>query len=383
MFIVIADDLTGAAELAGIGLQFGLSVEIKNEFSGSSNVDLLVINTASRILKKEDAFIQTKKATEYVAAFNPLWIFKKTDSALRGNILPEIKAILEVTGLKKSLLIPANPGLGRTIVNKEYLINNVEIAKTSFAQDPDYPCESSDVISLLGTFEKVETSYLKENEKLPISGVFIGEIKSESSIKSWAEQVNETVLAAGAAEFFTNLLQKQGYSFISEKDHLKQGYGKTMFICGSTHQNSRVAIEHAKKENARVFYIPEKLLKKMDNNFLEKWLWDIKTAFKKSDKIILAVADANVFSKDSARKIQNIFSRVIAQLLLGINLDTLAIEGGETAQEITKRLKINNFYPQELLAAGVVQLSTKVENPSTIIIKPGSYLWPEILWNFN
>lgn len=52
MFAVIADDLTGAAELAGISLQFGLTSEIKSEFTGSTDADLLVINTSSRVLKK-------------------------------------------------------------------------------------------------------------------------------------------------------------------------------------------------------------------------------------------------------------------------------------------------------------------------------------------
>ena len=258
MFIVLADDLTGAAELAGIGLQFGLSVEIKSEFTGSSDADLLVINTSSRILNKEEAFLQVKKAAEFLLTLNPKWIYKKTDSVLRGNVLAEIKAILDVTGLNKSLLIPANPGLGRTIVDRKYLINDVEIIKTSFAMDPDYPCNTSDVMNLLDGFERVETKYLIENQMLPFSGVFIGEIKNESSVKYWAMQVNDQILPAGAAEFFTKILQKKGYTFIEKQGQLKQDYGKMLFICGSTHQNSRVAIEHAKKEGAHICYMPGK-----------------------------------------------------------------------------------------------------------------------------
>ena len=246
MFIVIADDLTGAAELAGIGLQSGLNVEIRNEFSGYSAADLLVLNTSSRILKKDTAFVQVRKATEYAITLNPRWIFKKTDSVLRGNILPEIKAILDVTGLKRSLLIPANPGLNRTIIARKYFINDTEIMETSFAQDPDYPCASSDVIQLLGEYENLTTMYLKEKETLPMTGVIIGEIKDKKSIKYWAEQVSSKDVPAGAAEFFSMLLKEHGHNLNEKPDHLKQDYGKTMFICGSTHQNSRMAIERAK-----------------------------------------------------------------------------------------------------------------------------------------
>lgn len=382
MFIVIADDLSGAAELAGIGLQFGLDVEIKSEFTGSSDADLLVINTRTRILDTYTAFLNVRKATAFISTLTPQWIYKKTDSVLRGNILAEIKAIFDVTSLKKCLLIPANPGLGRTIVDSKYLINNLEITNTSFAQDPDYPCETSDVMNLLGEFENVNTAYLRNRQILPSSGVFIGEIENESSLEYWADQINEQILPAGAAEFFSKILQNKGYTITEQQAQQKQEYGKTLFICGSTHQNSRIAVEKARQDGAEIFYIPEKLLLKPDNNLIERWKWEINSAFKKSDKIILAVTNKIGSSKELARTIQNVFSRTVALLLLGMNLDTLVIEGGETAQEITKRLKINCFFPKKLLAAGVVELSTKIENPSKIVIKPGSYKWPESLWRF-
>src|SRR5882757_10096749 len=43
MIAVIADDLTGAAELGGIGLRYGLSVEVNMDVNLSTKADLLVI----------------------------------------------------------------------------------------------------------------------------------------------------------------------------------------------------------------------------------------------------------------------------------------------------------------------------------------------------
>ena len=42
MIVVIADDFTGAAEVAGLGLMHGLSVELDIEGVWSSGADLLV-----------------------------------------------------------------------------------------------------------------------------------------------------------------------------------------------------------------------------------------------------------------------------------------------------------------------------------------------------
>jgi len=383
MFCVLADDLTGAAELAGITLKFGLTSEIKNEFSGPLQSDVLVVNTKSRIVDEITAAKINKNACHYMLPLNPDWIFKKTDSVLRGHVRIEIQAILDACGIRKCLLIPANPRLGRTMVAGKYYINDIEIAQTAFADDPDYPCKTSDVLSLLGKDAKSDTAFLNKNQELPSSGIFIGQVKDEQSVIRWANRVDDQLLPAGAAEFFTKILLKKGFKYNEDVNAPATDYGKILFVCGSSHENSRLAVAQAGRQGAAIFSMPEKLIYNMDNNLLEKWQWDIKAAFNKSDKVILTVADQKISSKETARRIQNVFARTIALLLLRLQLNTLVVEGGETAQEITKRLKIDHFFPKNLLAAGVVELQTKTENPATVIIKPGSYKWPESLWHFN
>jgi uncharacterized protein YgbK (DUF1537 family) len=48
MIVVIADDITGAAEVAGLGLRHGLTVELVIEGEWSTETDLLVIATDTR-----------------------------------------------------------------------------------------------------------------------------------------------------------------------------------------------------------------------------------------------------------------------------------------------------------------------------------------------
>lgn len=383
MFAIIADDLSGAAELAGIALQYGIRSEIQSETVESTDADLLIINTSSRGLTQEEAFLKVKKSAELLLALNPDWIYKKTDSVLRGNILAEIAAILNIFQLKRSLLSPANPGLNRTIVDQKYMINNREITQTSFAEDPDYPCKTADVLGLLGEFDQIASGYLTENETLPEEGVFITEIKNDKSLEYWVEKINEDVLAAGAAEFFEKILRKKGYKSSKTKVHKVRENDNILFICGSSHQNSRMAIEKAAKKGAIISYMPEQLIYQKGNLDLlfEKWAMDIFESFRKTNSVVLAVSKND--RKIYALKIQSNFSLLTERLLFKKKLAVLAIEGGETAQEITKRLKINSFRPKNLLSPGVVELETKIKNPATVIIKPGSYLWPDSFWRFN
>ena len=55
MIVVIADDFTGAAEIAGIALSYGLKAEVQTEFCENSSAELLVIDTDSRSCSSADA----------------------------------------------------------------------------------------------------------------------------------------------------------------------------------------------------------------------------------------------------------------------------------------------------------------------------------------
>src|SRR5688572_5722033 len=113
MIAVIADDLTGAAELAGIGLRYGLRAEVVTELTRETDADLLVVSMDSRSMDKQDAVRKASETTAAIAGLHPEMIFKKVDSALRGYVAEEIAAHLNILHLQKALLVPANPVLGR------------------------------------------------------------------------------------------------------------------------------------------------------------------------------------------------------------------------------------------------------------------------------
>ncbi|MBD0288263.1 MAG: four-carbon acid sugar kinase family protein, partial [Flavisolibacter sp.] len=133
MIVVLADDLTGAAELGGIGLHYNLDIEINMTVNPQSKASLLIISTDTRSMKKEKAGIEAAKVTAKVMKLKPDLIFKKVDSVLRGHILPELTAQLEQLKLQKALLVPANPALNRTLSNGTYYIEGKPIHLSDFS----------------------------------------------------------------------------------------------------------------------------------------------------------------------------------------------------------------------------------------------------------
>src|SRR6201999_2378284 len=80
-FLIIADDLTGAAEIGAIAVEFGLTAHLGCGRIPQAQADVLVVDTNTRPLASEDAAAQLKSilATVDPAQFD--LIYKKTDSA--------------------------------------------------------------------------------------------------------------------------------------------------------------------------------------------------------------------------------------------------------------------------------------------------------------
>jgi len=117
MITVIADDLTGAAELAGIGLTYGLSVELVMQADLESaelaaTADLLVIATDARSVPEPIAVQEMTIATAAAWSLKPDLLYKKVDSVLRGYVLAETEAQMQVMGLKKGPDRVGKPGIG-------------------------------------------------------------------------------------------------------------------------------------------------------------------------------------------------------------------------------------------------------------------------------
>ena len=98
MIVVIADDLTGAGEIGGIGLTYGLRVELQRKFCSESDADLLIIDTDTRSSSPQEAQQAMRNiALELTRSNLPIeWFYKKTDSVLRGPVARELKALQEV-----------------------------------------------------------------------------------------------------------------------------------------------------------------------------------------------------------------------------------------------------------------------------------------------
>lgn len=376
MIVVIADDITGAAELGGIALRFGLKVLLSNDIKPSADCDVLIVYTNTRSLQKGEAVAVMAELTRKAKALNPSLFYKKTDSVLRGHVLAEIEAQMQVFDVEKALLIPANPLLGRTIKHGKYFLNGQPIHETEFSNDPEFPIRSSSVADMLGK-GNMAVNILKKEDSLP-TGVSIGEAIKVKDIEAWSQVQTEPVLLAGAASFFAALLATR-FGAIKKHHELKLAT-PVLFVSGTTYQKS---VDRRKDLQHLISYMPAALFKKnvVDPKNIEKWAGEILGILSIYSNAVVAIGDHGELDK-KPKLLKEKLGAVVTSVMDQAAIKELLIEGGSTAFNIMQQLGLSTFVPTEELSQGVVRMKAVSAEGLHLTIKPGSYEWPRE-WHFT
>ena len=149
--VIIADDLTGAADT---GVQFCPFFEDTTLVSYQKLEQLLeprpsagsqatAVYTDSRALAAEEARQRVAAVGRRLVALQPLWIYKKIDSCMRGNVGAEADALLDALGCEVSFIAPAFPEMGRTTENDIHRVHGIPLDRTEIARDPIAPVKEA------------------------------------------------------------------------------------------------------------------------------------------------------------------------------------------------------------------------------------------------
>ena len=352
MLAVIADDFTGAAELAGISLRYALSVSVHLDTSIDADADVVIISPDSRSMQKAAAIYCTADAVEAVLKYEPSLVYKKIDSVLRGYVMDEVKIQMELSEKNKVFICLANPSLQRTISNGEYFINEKKITETGFINDPEFPISSASVIAMLHD-ETVQV--VKHDDWLPVEGIVIGEAESVKDIAAWAAAIDETWMLVGAGDFYTALLEKKYQAKPQPKFQLQSPH---LYICGTAFEERK---EFIKKLNCCA-YLPATID--------EAWLQQTGNIIKEKGKAVIAIDESN----ESALVLRTAMAKAVAAIVARENIKEIFIEGGSTAAAVLEELQIKKLTPVNELSRGVVRMKA---NDLFITVKPGSYQLPK------
>ncbi len=349
--IVIADDITGAAEIAGIAFQQGQKVNLVCDIPIITDQMTSVIATDTRSMTEQDAVKETSRIASTVGG---QLVFKKTDSALRGHVVAELATLMEMTEKKRAVYLPANPSKGRTISHGTYFINGKPLHETAFSYDPEFPAHTS---SLKERFPDAESK-----------GIIMPDAESLDDIRRVIDNYyDDKTIFAGAADLFS--MMPHSTLPISQRRTFFHSTQTAIILCGST-QSKQLDIGIPTSSMPRELY----------DGGIDIKSWDI-SAYDQGHRIILNIPYTHRTGKEVAVHLRSLMSQITKQLIDIYRPDHLIIEGGATAWATLKALEWKEFSVQQQIAPGVVQM--RATNGTLVTLKPGSYPWGELFQSFN
>lgn len=394
--LVIADDFTGALDT---GVQFS-NQGIKTTVSTNTqlfyenipqNAEVLVLNTESRHLSFDQAYNRIKQIIEEANKLGIAYIYKKVDSALRGNVSAEVKAILDACDQDIIPFLPAYPEINRILLNGNLYIDDLLVTESVFARDPYEPVTESNVLKRLFLEAGVEATLIRENQILNEGeGIYIFDSQTNEMMIAQAEmlkQKNLLGISIGCAGFAKVLANQLFPNSAKENHFLKK---PVVVVCGSVNPITKKQIEYAEKR-----YVPRISLDATQLLKFEYWesnqgkteikeyltlmedndLVIFETLSKKTTKDIKIFGQKNHMSTEECRiKIGESLGNLTKKLWHRHEENTFLFTGGDTLYQSMNVLGVTEIQPITEIYPGVVLSTIKWQGTNrNVVTKSGGF----------
>ncbi len=254
--LIIADDFTGALDTGVKFAAWGASVRVvtdcRYEFGrGRDEVQVLVMDAETRHLQGHEAYQRVYGIVRRAKRAGVRYIYKKTDSALRGNIGSELAAVLDAGESDILHFFPAFPGMGRTTRKGIHYIDGVLVQESVFGRDPFEPVTCSDISELIArqsdVFVKVVTDgSVVTSADRPLIAVY--DAQEDSQLEAMARRLYDSgqmKLMAGCAGMAGMLPSLLGLKGVAPR---LPDCGRGFFVaCGSMNPITRRQVAYAQR----------------------------------------------------------------------------------------------------------------------------------------
>lgn len=379
--LIIADDFTGAldtgVQFAACGAATRVITDRGADLSRYADVcEVLVVDAETRHLSAAEAYVIVSNIVSQAVRLGIAHIFKKTDSALRGNIGAELTAVLEASGEKQLPFLPAFPQMNRRTVEGIHYIGDKPVAESVFGADPFEPVTHSavsEVIAEQSTVAVTSCPVLHPGEAGSNNpGIVVFDASTLEDLSGTAQQLyaeKKLHIMAGCAGF-GSVLPKLLHLGTGEPSPMPELDPNFLVICGSVNPITVAQSDYAEKEGfLRIRLIPEQKLEP------EHWVskegeLEFQTLRNLLNQYPRRIVDTNDFggnkpTADYAEKhgmsiedVRQAVSRSIGYLVSRLfpdpNLGTLLITGGDTLRQCMDYMDIREIEPLRELDSGVV-----------------------------
>jgi D-threonate/D-erythronate kinase len=148
---VVADDLTGASDAAVQFAQRGLRATVWLDALTAHDVaaEVVAVDLDTRAATPAQAYARMRALLVRMCPMSARTVVKKMDSTLRGNLAPELRALLEALPAAFAIVCPAFPEQGRTVRDGVLFVRGTPVDQTDVGRDLFSPVRDARVAAQL------------------------------------------------------------------------------------------------------------------------------------------------------------------------------------------------------------------------------------------
>lgn len=405
--LMIADDFTGALDsgvhLASRGARTLVVTDAGVDLAQvDPEVEVLVMDAETRHLTPEQAGKTVGQIVARAIALGVPHIYKKTDSALRGNIGAELTAALKAAGNRQLFFFPALPEMDRCTVGGIHYIAGTPVAQSVFGTDPFEPVTKSRVTELIAQQSDVPAVSLPPLEETSPVPEQPGIVVLDASTDRQLMQAGRRLMAAGRLNLTAGCA---GFASVLP-EILGLGDGKTpeiprlnqrlLVLCGSVNPITVRQLSEAEAAGFTHLHMTPRQQLEQDYWETEEGRRQLKEWTDSLSRSGNGILDSNgpdgneptrQYAREHGLKMDEVRIRISASLgkvLAKLHAEgvegTLLITGGDTLLQCMRQIGVNHLQPICELAPGVVLSRYTLENTQQYVIsKSGGFGSPDLL----
>jgi uncharacterized protein YgbK (DUF1537 family) len=397
VLLVIADDFTGALDTGVQFVQSGARALVclnSNTSLLDSDVDVVVVNAETRHMKPQDAYSTVFSIASSAKKNGIGYIYKKTDSALRGNVGAELSAVMDATGRKSLVFVPSFPSMNRVTKDGVLYIDGVPVSESIFSKDPFEPVRKSSVSEIVALQAAVKVKNFKPGQ-IPSedeAGILLYDSATQQQMDEIGRSLGKTGLGlcAGCAGFASVLAGVLGFSKNKTDGVSDSESSETLVINGSVNPVTSVQIDTAKKAGIPVITLtPDQKTRSgwTDETEGEALIWDVLELVKETGSCVIDAGNRSTIAETDKiaarngitaeklrRNVASTTGRLAVRIMDAGYRGNIMCIGGDTLLALVQATGTETIRPLRELEDGVVLAKINYSgNDYTVITKSGGF----------
>lgn len=399
--LIIADDLSGAADCGIACVHAGLNATVSLGSTNHTDVDVLSIDAHTRVLHPRAAAERIHELVCQYASDPSILLFKKIDSTLRGHLGAELAAALDARRRTVpnsiAIMAPAFPANGRTTVRGMHYVHGVPLHETEMWKREDARGEANIAAMMEGSGLRcnlLDLAVVRESRSslhtimeriAETADVLICDSETVSDLSAVASAVSACgnralwVGSAGLAQHISGSAEPQTED--AAEVALPQTSGTVLFVIGSASRRTKhqAAILLSSAAVRGIVVPPEVLLAGSTYPEWTAFTRELNDAVAQGDDVILLCGSEPEVQLELRPKLSEALGEITAGLRGKVG--ALVASGGETARKVLDGWGVLEMKLHGELEKGVPISTTKINGsrPLTIITKAGDFGQPYTL----